>query len=152
MERSFNFLHFFFFTNYKIHCVSVSKYPCKLMDVYFFSFVLHLTHQKRPSTSCTHPFSTYLPVYSPKFQTGALVGWGIQFYIQRVPTRHTFDKPLYPKNKKYLKKCDDDVIITFFQVFLIFWVAETVKSMSSGYSLDVEFNSTSNEISRSKFE
>ena len=25
------------------------------MDDYFFSFVLHLTRQKRPSTSCTHP-------------------------------------------------------------------------------------------------
>ena len=56
MERSFNFLHFLFFTDHKIHCVSVSKYPCKLMDAYFFCFVLHLTRQKRPSTSCTHPF------------------------------------------------------------------------------------------------
>ena len=54
MERSFNFLHFLFFTDRKIHCVNVSKYPCKLMDAYFFSFVLHLRHQKRPSTSCTH--------------------------------------------------------------------------------------------------
>ena len=26
------------------------------MDVYFFSFVLHLTRQERPSTSCTQPF------------------------------------------------------------------------------------------------
>ena len=26
-----------------------------------------------------------------------------------VPTRHTFDGPRYPKNKKYLKKRDDDV-------------------------------------------
>ena len=30
------------------------------MDVCFFSFVLHLTCQKRPSTSCTHPGVTYV--------------------------------------------------------------------------------------------
>ena len=53
--------------------------------------------------------------------------------------------PATPKNKKYLKKRDDDVIITFFQVFLVFGVAGSVKSMPSGYLLDVEFNSASNE-------
>ena len=31
----------------------------------------------------------------------------LNFCIQRVPTRHTFDGPRYPKKKKYLKKCDD---------------------------------------------
>ena len=66
--------------------------------------------------------------------------------------RHTFDGLRYPKNKKYLKKWKDDIIIPFFQVFLIFGVAESVKSMPSGYSLDAEFNSASNELSRSKFE
>ena len=69
----------------------------------------------------------------------------IKFRIQRVPTRHTFDGPLYPKNKKYLKKRDDDVIITYFQVFLVLGVAGSVKSMPSGYLLDAEFNSASNE-------
>ena len=33
---------------------------------------------------------------------------------KKLPTRHTFCGPRYPKNKKYLIKCDDDVIITFF--------------------------------------
>ena len=28
--------------------------------------------------------------------------------FQQVPTLHTFDGPLYPKNKKYLEKRDDD--------------------------------------------
>ena len=56
-----------------------------------------------------------------------------------------FDGPRYPKNKKYLKKRDDDIIITFFQVFLVFKVAWSVKSMQCGYSLDVELNSASNE-------
>ena len=118
-------------------------------------------------------FSTYLPVFLLKFRSGELVGCGIKSCIQRVPTRHTFDGPnypknkkylkkrdddvtfdgpRYPKNKKYLKKCDDDIIITFFQVFLVFGVAGSVKSMQCGYSLDAESNSTSNELSQSKFE
>ena len=65
-------------------------------------------------------FFTYLPVFLLKFRSGELVGCEIWFRIQRVPTLHTFDGPHYPKNKKYLKKHDDDVIITFFQVFLVF--------------------------------
>ena len=91
-------------------------------------------------------------MYLQKYRLGELVGCGIKFIIQRVLARHTFDKSCYPKNKKYLKKRDDDVFITFFQVFLVFWVAESVKSMSSGYSLDGEFNSASKKLSRSKFE
>ena len=39
-----------------------------------------------------------------KFRSGELVGCRIKFHIQRVPTRHNFDEPHYPKNKKYLKK------------------------------------------------
>ena len=77
-------------------------------------------------------FSTYLHVFLIKFRSGELVGCGIKFYIQRVPTLHTFDGPCYPKNKKFLKKCDDDVIITFFQVFLVFGVSRSFKSMLSG--------------------
>ena len=89
-------------------------------------------------------FLTYLHVFLLKFRSGELVGCGIKFPIQRVPTWHTFDGPHYPKNKKYLKKWnDDDIIIPFFQVFLVFGVAGSIKSMPSGYSLDVEFNSSS---------
>ena len=57
-----------------------------------------------------------------------------------------------PATPKTLKKCNDDVIITFFQVFLVFGVEGSVKSMQCGYLLDAESNSTSNELSRSKFE
>ena len=39
-----------------------------------------------------------------------------------------------------------------FQVFLVFGVAGSVKSMPSGYSLDAELNSASNKLSRWKFE
>ena len=81
-------------------------------------------------------FSTYLPVFLLKFRSGELVGCRIKFCIQRVPTRHTFDRPGYPKNKKYLKKHDDDVIITFFYVFLVFGVAGSIKNIPSVYLLD----------------
>ena len=74
-----------------------------------------------------------------KYRLGNLVGYGIKFCMQRVPTRHTFEGTCYPKNKKYLKKHDDGVV-------------RSIKSMLSGYTLDVEFNSASNELSRSKFE
>ena len=97
-------------------------------------------------------FSTYIHVLLLKFRSGELVGCGIKFHIEWVPTWHTFDGPCYRKNQKYLKKCDDDIIITFFQVFFVFGVEGSFKSMPSGYSLNVEFNFASNELSRSKFE
>ena len=108
--------------------------------------------EEKKKTTFLFVFSTYLPVFLLKFRLGELVGWGIKFHIQRVPTLYTFDGLRYPKNKKYLKKHDDDVIITFFQVFLIFGVAGFIKSMQCGYLLDVELNSTSNKLSRSEFD
>ena len=59
-------------------------------------------------------FSTYLTVFLLKFRSRELIGCGIKLHIQRAPTQHTFDGPRYPKNKKYLKKCDDDVKYSFF--------------------------------------
>ena len=87
-----------------------------------------------------------------KFRSRELIGCGIKFHIQRVPTRHTFDRPRYPKNKKYLKNVMMTSSSHFFKVFLVFGVTGSVKSMLNGYSLDAEFNSASNELSRSKFE
>ena len=80
-----------------------------------------------------------------------LVRCEIKLCIQRVPTMYTFDGSRYPKNKIYLKKRDDDMIITFFQVFLVFRVEGSVKSMQCGCSLDAELNSASNELPRLKF-
>ena len=60
-----------------------------------------------------------------KYAVWVLVGCGIKFRIQ---------------------------LITFFQVFLVFGVAGSIKSMQCGYSLDAESNSASNELSWSKFE
>ena len=68
-------------------------------------------------------FSTYLPVFLLKFRSRELVGCGIWFWMRNL-ILHTFDGPCYPKNKKYLKKCDDDVIITFFPGISCFWGSE----------------------------
>ena len=116
----------------------------------FFNINLGIGIMKK--TTFLFVFSAYLPVFLLIFWLWKLIRCRTKFRIQRVPTWHTFDGPLYPKNKKYLKKHADDVIITFFQVFLVFGVAGPIKSMPSGYSLDVKFNSTSNELSRLKFE
>ena len=49
-----------------------------------------------------------------QIQSGRARWMRILFYIQQVSTLHTSDGPRYPKNKKYLKKHDDDIIIMFF--------------------------------------
>ena len=119
----------------------INKIIVKIIKVIFINF---LGRKEKPTFLFV--FSTYLRVFFLKFRPGELVGCIIKFRIQRVPTRHTFDGPRYPKNKKYLKKCH------IFQAFLVFGVVGPVKSMPSGYSLDALFNFVSNELSRSKFE
>ena len=86
---------------------------------YFFNINLEIAIIKK--LLFLFVFSTYLRVFLLKFQAGELVGCGIEFHIQRVPTQHTFNRPRYPQNKKYLKKCDDDIIITFFSGISCFW-------------------------------
>ena len=58
--------------------------------------------EEKKKTTFLFVFLTYLPVFLLKFRSGELVGCVIKFYIQWVPTRHTFHVPC-PKNKKYLK-------------------------------------------------
>ena len=62
---------------------------------------------------------------------------------------HTFDGPCYMKNEKYMKKhyCNH-----VFHVFVIFRVADSIKSMQHGYSLDEELKFASNEYSHPKFD
>ena len=117
---------------------------------HFFNINLGIGNIKK--TTLLFVFSTYLPIFLLKFWSRELPECEIKFCIQWVPTQNTFYGPLYPKNKKYLRKCDDNIIIMFFRVFLVFGVADPIKSMLSGYLLDVEFNYASNELSRSKFE
>ena len=83
-----------------------------------------------------------------KYTVWVLVGCGIKFRIQRVPTLHTFDKPHYPENKKYLKKHDDDIIITLFSGISCFLGSRAHQKYASWYFLDLEFNFTSNELSQ----
>ena len=59
--------------------------------------------KKRKKTTFLFVLWTYLLAFLLKFQSGELVGCGIKLRIQKVPTQHTFDRPCYPKNKKYLK-------------------------------------------------
>ena len=80
--------------------------------------------EEKKKTTFLFVFSTYLPVFLLKFRLGELVGCGIKFHIQLVPTQHTFDRPCYRKNKKYLKNV------------MMIMVVGLVKSMPSGYSLD----------------
>ena len=55
---------------------------------------------------------------------------------------HIFYGPCYNKNEKYMKKRDCNHV---FQVFLIFHVADSIKSMEHGLSLDEESNYASNK-------
>ena len=77
--------------------------------------------EEKEKTTFLFVFSTYLLMFLLKFRLGELVGCEIKFPIQRVPTQHTFDGPRYPKRNKYLKKCDDDIIMTFFSGISSFW-------------------------------
>ena len=63
-------------------------------------------------------FSTYIPVFLLKFRSREIVGCGIKFCIQWVPTWHTFDEPCYPKNKKYLENVMMMSSLHFFRYFL----------------------------------
>ena len=94
-------------------------------------------------------FSTYLPVFLCKFWSRELIGCGIKFHIQRVPTLHTFDGPRYPKNKKYLKKRDHHHI---FSGISCFWGSGVRQKYAEWVLVGWEFNSASNELFRSKFE
>ena len=93
-------------------------------------------------------FSTYLLVYSLKFRSGALVGWGIQFRIQRVllveiwvNTQGYMSKiwvekivfsfwpfltflPFYPKmviHPPWLTSTPSILLVDFYGTFILFW-------------------------------
>ena len=63
---------------------------------------LHICHKRK--LLFLFVFSTYITVFLLKLWVGELIGCGIWFCIQWVPTLHTFDGSRYPKNKKYLEK------------------------------------------------
>ena len=71
--------------------------------VKIIKYYLLILEEEKKKTTFLFVFLTYLLVFLLKFRLGELIGCGIQFFIQRVPTRHTFDGPPYHKNKKYIK-------------------------------------------------
>ena len=136
--------------------------------------------RKKKTTFCVRIFDISHCVFT---QISIGIARWMQNLIPHPKSTHTayfWQTPAYfwqtplPQKQEIPEKCDDDVIITFFQVFLVFGVAGFIKSMSSGYSffqvflvfgvarsiksmpsgysLDAEFNFVSNKLSRSKFE
>ena len=77
--------------------------------------------------------------------------WNLIPHPTSTHTAYFLRTPL-PQKQEMPEKHDDDIIITFFQVFLIFGVERSIKSMKCGYSLDAELNFASNELSCSEFE
>ena len=96
-------------------------------------------------------FSTYHHVVLVKLKERKLIGWRIQFFTWRVSTQHTFGSPRSMKKEKYVKKCDLDVNIMFFNL-LIFCEERATKGMPSGYLLYAKLNSPSKECSDLKLE
>ena len=70
------------------------------------------------------------------------------FHLNHIPIYHMV-RIMYIFLKQRNMK---NIIIIIFQVFIVFSVARSIKSMQCGYSLDAESNSVSNELSQSKFE
>ena len=70
------------------------------------------------------------------FDRESLLDAELNFTSNEYPLGIFFTGPATPKTRNTWK----NVIIPFFQVFLIFGVARSAKSMSSGYSLDEKFN------------
>ena len=56
--------------------------------------------KEKKKTTFLFVFFTYLPVFLLKFGLGELVGCGIKFRIQGVPTQHTFNGPRYPQKQE----------------------------------------------------
>ena len=93
---------------------------------------------------------------SPYVFTQILIGMArwTQNLITHPTSTHTayFWRTLLPQKQEIPEKTWWCVIITFLQVFLVFGVVGSVKSMHCGYSLNAELNSTSNELYHSEFE
>ena len=86
--------------------------------------------RKKKTTFCVRIFDIS-PCVSTQILIGELVGCRIWFFIQRLPTLHTFYGPRYPKNKKCLK----NVMMmssSCFQLFLVFGVVVSPKVCSVG--------------------
>ena len=86
--------------------------------VKIIKYYLLILEEEKKKTTFLFVFLIYLLVFLLKFRSGELIGCRIQFFIQRVPTRHTFDGPPYHKNKKYIKNVMMTSSFHFFRYFL----------------------------------
>ena len=82
----------------------------------------------KKTTFCVSIFDISPCVFTQILSGRAHWMWNLIPHPTSTDTAYFLRTPL-PKNKKYLKKHDDDVIITFFQVFLLFGVVGSIKSM-----------------------
>ena len=69
----------------------------------------------------------------------------IKLRIQQVPTRHTFDEPRYPKNKKYLKNVMMMSSSHFFRNFLFlgYWGPPKICSVGNNWMHNLIMHPTS---------
>ena len=118
--------------------------------VKIIKWYLLILEEEKKKTTFLFVFLTYLPVFLLKFRFRELVGCRIKFCIQWVPTWHTFYGPFYPKNKKCLKKWNDDIIIPFFSGISCFWGSGVRQNYVEWVLVWVA--GSVNELSRSKFE
>ena len=93
------------------------------------------------STSNEYPL--YIILTDPATPKTRNTWKNLMMHPTRTHSAYFWRTPL-PQKWEIPEKCDDE--------FFLGGVAGSVKSIYSGYSLDVELNSASNELSRSKFE
>ena len=108
---------------------------------HFFNINLEIGIIKKTTFFCSY-FPQISPCFYSNFDRESSLDAELNYASNKHPLGILLTGPATPTSS----------LITFFQVFLVFGVAGSVKSIPSGYSLDVEFNSASNKLSRSKFE
>ena len=86
--------------------------------------------EEKKKTTFLFVFSTYLPVFLLKLDWESSLDAELNYASNEYPLGILLTDPATPKTRNTWKN----------------------GMMTSGYSLDVEFNSASNELSRSKFE
>ena len=141
---------FNFYSNSMSSCVS--QWNCFKFEIpiglkHFFNINLGIGIIKK--TTFLFVFSTFLPVFLRKFRSGELIGCKIKFPIQRVPTQHTFDRPCYPKKKKYLKNywlrvqgIHNKILSNTWQLGRKIWVALDNGTTGVSYSCELSYTRT----------
>ena len=117
---------------------------------HFFNINLGIGIIKKTTFICLY-FRHISPCFYSNFDQESSLDVELNSASDEYPLDILLTDPATPKTRNTWKTwwwCHHHI----FQIFLVFGVGGSVKSMQSGYSLDAEFNSASNEIYRSKFE